>query len=73
MCESMLVLVKTCRQSGEAVFQLFARLQRFFLPADGNLGSTAMTENKISTSDPRPIRKNRTVYLLQKGESSPRR
>ncbi|KZS07209.1 Uncharacterized protein APZ42_029116 [Daphnia magna] len=39
----------------DAVFRLLTRRRRCFLPADGNLGSTFMTEHAIDTSDARPI------------------
>jgi small ligand-binding sensory domain FIST len=39
----------------DAVFQLFVRLWQCFPPADGNLGSTDMTEHAINTGDARPI------------------
>ena len=39
----------------DAVFQLLARRRRCFPPADGNLGSTVMTEHAIDTGDARPI------------------
>jgi hypothetical protein len=39
----------------DAVFQLFVRPWQCFPPADGNLGSTDMTEHAIDTGDARLI------------------
>ncbi|KZS08011.1 Uncharacterized protein APZ42_028400 [Daphnia magna] len=39
----------------DAVFRVLTRLRRCFPPADGNLGSTFMTEHAIDTGDARPI------------------
>ncbi|KAI9557180.1 hypothetical protein GHT06_016988 [Daphnia sinensis] len=39
----------------DAVFQLLTRRRRCYPPADGNLGSTFMTEHAIDTGDARPI------------------
>ncbi|EFX63506.1 hypothetical protein DAPPUDRAFT_268313 [Daphnia pulex] len=39
----------------DVVFKLLARRRRCFPPADGNLGSTDMTEHAIDTGNERPI------------------